>query len=157
MSIIRYDPLREAVQQVRHQLFHQHFDQPFEEAQSTGAGWSPLVDVFEDSEGITLKVELPEVDAGDVDIQIEGNALTLRGERKLENADKQEGYHRVERSYGSFGRRFTLPSTVDMNNVTAQSRDGVLRIFLPKKAETKPRQIKVQVGASLPGQGMQKQ
>ena len=157
MSIIRYDPLREAMQQMRHQLFHQHFEQPYEETQGTGAGWSPLVDIFEDSEGITLKVELPEVDANDVDIQLEGNALTLRGERKLENADKQEGYHRVERSYGSFGRRFTLPSTVETANVTAQSRDGVLRIFLPKKAETKPRQIKVHAESSLPGQVTQKQ
>jgi len=70
--------------------------------------------------------------------------LTVRGERKLENVDKQEGYHRVERSYGAFSRRFTLPTTVETGNVMAQSRDGVLRIFLPKKAETKPRQIKVQ-------------
>ena len=104
-----------------------------------------------------LEVELPEVDANDIDIQLEGNALTLRGERKLENVDKKEGYHRVERSYGAFGRRFTLPSTVETGNVTAQSRDGVLRIFLPKKAETKPRQIKVQADSSLAGQGMQKQ
>lgn len=156
MSIIRYDPLREAMQQMRHQLFHQHWEQPYEEAPGTSGGWSPLVDVFEDSEGITLKVELPEVDANDVDIQLEGNALTLRGERKLENADKQQGYHRVERAYGSFSRRFTLPTTVETGNVTAQSRDGVLRIFLPKKAETKPRQVKVQTEPNLGGQGMQK-
>src|SRR5438552_2820258 len=117
----------------------------------------PVVDVFEDSEAITLKVELPEVNADDVDIQLEGNALTMRGERKLENVDKKEGYHRVERSYGSFSRRFTLPSTVEMANVTAQSRDGVLRIFLPKKAETKPRQIVVQTHSSLGGQSKQKQ
>jgi HSP20 family protein len=157
MTIVRYDPLREAMQQMRHQLFHQHFEQPYEETQAAAGSWSPLVDVFEDNEGITLKVELPEVDAKDVDIQLEGNALTLRGERKLENVDKQEGYHRVERSYGAFSRRFTLPSTVETGNVTAQSRDGVLRIFLPKKAETKPRQIKVQADSSLSGQGMQKQ
>ncbi len=157
MNLIRYDPLREALHQMRHQLFHQHVEQPFEESQGTGGGWSPLVDVFEDGEGITLKVELPEVDADDVDIQLEGNALTLRGERKLENADKQEGYHRVERSYGAFARRFTLPSTVETGNVTAQTRDGVLRIFLPKKAETKPRQIKVQTDLGLGGQGTQKQ
>jgi HSP20 family protein len=157
MSMIRYDPLREAMQQMRHQLFHQYFEQPYEETQGTGAGWSPLVDIFENNEGITLKVELPEVDAKDVDIQLEGNALTLRGERKLENVDKQEGYHRVERSYGAFSRRFTLPSTVETGNVTAQSRDGVLRIFLPKKAETKPRQIKVQTDSTVSGQGKQKQ
>ena len=121
MFIARYDPLREAMQQMRHQLFHQHFEQPYEETQGTGGGWSPLVDVFEDNDGIMLKVELPEVDANDVDIQIEGNALTLRGERKLENGDKQEGYHRVERSYGTFGRRFTLPSTVSPDGVSGSS------------------------------------
>jgi HSP20 family protein len=158
MNIIRYDPLREAMLQMRHhQLFHQPLEQPYEETQSAGAGWSPLVDIFEDSEGITLKVELPEVDANDVDIQLEGNALTLRGERKLENVDQQAGYHRVERSYGAFSRRFTLPSTVETGNVTAKSRDGVLRIFLPKKAETKSRQIKVQSDLSLGGQVQQKQ
>jgi HSP20 family protein len=157
MAMMRYDPIREAMQQMRHQLFHSNLEQPYaDETPGTAAAWSPLVDVFEDGEGIVLKVELPEVAATDVDIQVEGNALTLRGERKLENADKQEGYHRVERSYGSFSRRFTLPSTVEMGNVTAQSRDGVLRIFLPKKAETKPRQIKVQTDSSL-GSGMQKQ
>ena len=157
MSIIRHDPFRDAVQQLRHHLFHQNFEQPSDEVQGAANGWSPLVDIFEDAEGITLKVELPEVVADDVDIQVEGNSLTLRGERKLENADKQEGYHRVERSYGSFGRRFTLPSTVEMANVTAQSRDGVLRIFLPKKAETKPRQIKVQADSNLGAPAKQKQ
>src|SRR5438132_13842474 len=133
MSIIRYDPLREAMQQMRHQLFQQHFEQPYEEAHGTGGGWSPLVDVFEDSEGITLKVELPEVDANDVDIQLEGNALTLRGERKLENADKQEGYHRVERTYGSFDRRYMLHSIVSWGMILYQRCDFVLRILLPSK------------------------
>jgi HSP20 family protein len=160
MNTTQYDPFRELLQ-LRHQLFHQHYEQPYargEETQDTSGAWSPLVDVFEDSEGITLKVELPEVDANDVDIQLEGNALTLRGERKLENADKRESYHRIERYHGAFSRRFTLPTTVEGGNVTAQSRDGVLRIFLPKKAETKPRQIKVQTGSpSLGVQGKQKQ
>ena len=159
MEMTRYDPFRELMQ-LRHQLFHQNFEQPYsrgEETRGTGGAWSPLVDVFEDSEGITLKVELPEVDANDVDIQLEGNALTLRGERKLENADKQDSYHRIERYYGSFSRSFTLPSTVEAGHVTAQSRDGVLRIFLPKKAETKPRQIKVETDPTLGTQGKQKQ
>jgi HSP20 family protein len=156
MEIIRYDPMM----QLRHQLFHQHFEQPYaalEETQGTSGAWSPLVDVYEDNEGITLKVELPEVDAGDVDIQLEGNALILRGERKLENAENREGYHRIERYYGSFSRRFTLPSTVELGHVTAQSRDGVLRIVLPKKTETKPRQIKVETDSILGVQGKQKQ
>jgi len=138
MNMIRYDPSRELTQMQRHWLFHhnQNLDQLYgrgvqgEETQNVGSTWTPLVDVFEDSETITLKVELPEVDANDVDIQIEGNALTLRGERKLERADKQEGYHRIERNYGSFGRTFTLPSTVEVGDITAECRDGVLRIAL---------------------------
>src|SRR5438105_10357217 len=158
MAMTRYDTFE--LMHLRHHLFHQNLEQSFSRAEETrgaGGAWSPLVDIFEDSEGITLKVELPEVEANDVDIQLEGNALTLRGERKLENADKQDGYHRVERSYGSFSRSFTLPSTVEAGNVTAQSRDGVLRIFLPKKAETKPRQIKVETDSIPGGQGKQKQ
>ena len=107
--------------------------------------WTPQVDVFEDAEGITLKVELPEVDAKDVDIQVEGNALTLRGDRKLEKADQRELYHRIERNYGPFSRTFTVPSTVDTENATAECRSGMLRITLPKRAEVKPKQIKVQV------------
>jgi HSP20 family protein len=106
------------------------------------------VDVFESADAITIKVELPEVNARDVDIQIEGNALTLRGERSLENADKRDSYHRIERSYGPFSRTFTVPSTVDTENTSADCRDGVLRITLPKRAEIKPKQIKVQVAGA---------
>ena len=164
MNMIR-DPFRELTQTQRHWLFHhnQNLDQLYgrgvqgEETQSVGSTWTPLVDVFEDSETITLKVELPEVAANDVDIQIEGNALTLRGERKLERADKQDGYQRIERNYGSFGRTFTLPSTVEVGDITAESRDGVLRISLPKKAETKSRQIKVQTESVLARRDPQKQ
>src|SRR5258708_26848842 len=155
MAIMHYDPY--------HQLLHlqdrlfRPFEQPYglvrgavePEEPVTGA-WTPQVDVFEDSEAITLKVELPEVDAKEVDVQIEGNALTLRGERKLEKADKRDLYHRSERSYGPFSRTFTVPSTVNTENISAGCRDGVLRIMLPKKAETKPKQIKVQVEGGLP-------
>jgi HSP20 family protein len=151
MAIIRRaDPFRDMLA-LQDQLFRT-FDSAYrgsgrEDDQSMVATWSPLVDVFEDGDGITLKAELPEVDVKDVDIQIEGNTLTLKGERKLENEEKRDGYHRIERTYGSFSRTFTLPSTVDVEHITAQSKDGVLRLFLPKKAETKPRQIKVAVAA----------
>ena len=163
--MVRYDPFRELTQMQRHWLFHhnQSLDQLYgrgvqgEETQTVASTWTPLVDIFEDSETITLKVELPEVDANDVDIQLEGNALTLRGERKLERSDKQEDFHRIERNYGSFGRTFTLPSTVEVGDITAESRDGVLRISLPKKAETKSRQIKVKTDSGLGGRDPQKQ
>jgi HSP20 family protein len=154
MSMTRNDPFRELQEKFINTLEQTYGrGRVAQEAPDAGGNWSPLVDIYEDSEGITLKVELPEVPASDVEIQIEGNALTLRGERKLERADKQDDYHRIERNYGSFARSFTLPSTVDLDNVSAESRDGVLRISLPKKAETKPRQIKVQgdSGRSLSG------
>jgi HSP20 family protein len=150
MAIIRRnDPFRDLVA-LQDQLFRT-FDAAYrgsrEDEQSMVATWSPLVDVFEDAEGITLKAELPEVDVKDVDIQVEGNTLMLKGERKLERDDKRDGYHRIERTYGAFSRTFTLPNTVDVEHITAESKDGVLRVLLPKKAETKPRQIKVGVAA----------
>lgn len=153
--IMRHDPFHQLLQ-LQDRLFRP-FDQPYgpgrgtvEPEESVTGTWTPQVDVFEDSEAITLKVELPEMDAKDVDVQIEGNALTLRGERKLENADKRDLYHRIERSYGPFSRTFTVPSTVNTENISAGCRDGVLRITLPKKAEIKPKQIKVQVEGGLP-------
>ena len=154
MAISRHDPFRDLFQ-LQDQLFRT-FDQTYgrradEPQRDLSASWSPLVDVFEDHDGITLKVELPEVDAKDVDIQVEGNSLTLRGERTLEKADQRDGYHRIERTYGAFSRSFALPTSVDVEHITADSKDGVLRIVLPKKAETRPRQIKVQAEAARLG------
>ena len=113
------------------------------------SSWTPHVDIYEDKEAILLKVELPEVDAKDVEINVEGNSLTLRGERKLEKADQRDGYTRIERSYGAFSRSFTLPTTIALEHITAETKDGVLRVTLPKRAETKPRQIKVQASSGL--------
>jgi HSP20 family protein len=151
MAITRHDPFRDMLQ-LQDQLFRtfegaygqRHMGEESREL----ATWSPPVDVFEDNDAITLKVELPEIDAKDVDIRIEGNTLTLRGERKLEKADQRDGYSRIERTYGAFSRTFTLPGSVDAEHIQAESKDGVLRLVLPKKPETKPRQIKVQVGGS---------
>jgi len=152
MAIIRRnDPFRDlfALQDQLFRTFDSAYrNTPREEEPSMVATWSPLVDVYEDPDGIVLKAELPEVEAKDVDIQVEGNQLTIKGERKLEREDKREGYHRIERTYGTFARSFTLPATVDAEHITAESKDGVLRIFLPKKAETKPRQIKIAASAS---------
>jgi len=149
MAIVRVDPFRELFD-LQENLFRTFGSavRGNKEAPMVAA-WSPLVDVFEDTDSITLKVEVPEVEAKDVEILVEGNTLTLKGERKLENEEKRDGYHRIERTYGSFSRSFTLPSTVDAEQIRAESKDGVLRVVLPKKAETKPRQIKVGVS---PGQ-----
>jgi HSP20 family protein len=146
MAIIRNDPFRNFfnLQDQLFRTFDATYGAPKQEAMT--ATWSPLVDVFEDEDGITLKAELPEVEAKDVDIQLDGNTLTIRGERKLENEQKRDSYHRVERTYGAFARSFTLPQQIDAGNITAQSKDGILRIHLPKKAETRPRSIKIGVG-----------
>ena len=108
-------------------------------------GWTPAVDIFEDTEGVTFKFDLPEVDPKDVDVRLEDGTLTVRGERKLEREDKQDGYHRVERAYGAFARSFTLPATLDAEKVNAEAKNGVLRIFIPKRAEAKPKSISVKI------------
>ncbi|MBL8207650.1 MAG: Hsp20/alpha crystallin family protein [Blastocatellia bacterium] len=107
--------------------------------------WNPTVDVYEDQNGIVLEADLPGLKPGEFELAIENNVLTLKGERKFEKKTEEGNYHRVERSYGSFTRSFTLPSTVDVNNVAADFKDGVLKVALPRKEETKPRQIQVQI------------
>src|SRR5205814_8153854 len=132
MAIIRRnDPFRDLLALQDH-LF-QTFDSAYrgsgrEDEQSMVATWSPLVDIFEDGEGITLKAELPEVDVKDVDIQVEGNTLTLKGERKLEDEEKRAGYHRVERTYGAFSWTFTLPSTADAELINADPTHVALHL-----------------------------
>jgi HSP20 family protein len=147
MAIIRNDPFRNFfnLQDQLYRTFGATYGEPKQEAMT--ATWSPLVDVFEDDDGITLRAELPGVPEKDVDIQLDGTTLTLRGERTLPNEQKRDNYHRVERTYGAFARSFTLPQNIDAANITAQSKDGVLSVHLPKKAETKPRSIKIGVGA----------
>jgi len=109
------------------------------------AGWTPAADVFEDAEGITFKFDLPEVEAKDVEVHLEDGTLTVRGERKLEREDQKDAYQRVERAYGTFTRSFSLPPTFDVEKVTAESKNGVLRVFIPKRAEAKPKSITVKV------------
>jgi HSP20 family protein len=108
-------------------------------------GWTPSVDVFEDTDGVTFKFDLPEVEARDVDVRLEDGTLTVRGERKLEREDRREGYHRIERSYGMFARSFTLPATLEADRASAEQKNGVLRIFVPKRAEAKPKSITIKV------------
>jgi HSP20 family protein len=116
--------------------------------QSAARPWVPPVDIFETENEWVLKADLPEVKMEDVDIQIENGTLTLKGERKFQKDGNGKGYHRVERSYGSFARYFTLPETVDSEKVRAEYAAGVLTVTLPKKEVAKPRTIKVQVSNS---------
>jgi HSP20 family protein len=117
-----------------------------EEALTT-TNFAPPVDIYEDEHNITLKMEVPGIDEKDIDVRIESNTLTVHGERKIEKEEKEENFRRIERQYGSFTRSFTLPSTVDTGQVSANYDKGILKISLAKKAEAKPKQIKVNVGS----------
>jgi HSP20 family protein len=117
----------------------------------------PAVDVYEDAQKLTLKLEVPGIRREDLDIRVEGRTLTVKGERKFESEEKEENFHRIERRYGSFVRSFTLPATVNTDEVSATSQDGVLSISLSKKPEAKPKQIEVKVGGAPASAGSAKQ
>jgi HSP20 family protein len=144
MSIQRWNPARDfaRLQDEVNRLFDTNLGMT-----KTGEsyGWTPAVDVFEDTEGVTFKFDLPEVEGKDVDVRLEDGTLTVRGERKLEREDRREGYHRIERAYGTFARSFSLPATLDAEKVTAEHKNGVLRIFVPRRNEAKPKSINVKV------------
>ena len=110
--------------------------------------WTPAVDILETDNELVVKADLPDVDMNDIHVEIENGTLTLRGERKFEKEEKETGYHRIERSYGSFARYFSLPDTVEPDKVKADYKNGVLTVTLAKKEIAKPRSIKVQVGAN---------
>jgi HSP20 family protein len=116
----------------------------------TTTSFAPPVDIYEDEHNITLKLEVPGIDENDIDVRIDNNTLTVHGERKLEKDEKEENFRRVERHYGSFTRSFTLPSSVDTGQVSADYAKGVLKIKLDKKADAKPKQIKVNIGSEDP-------
>jgi HSP20 family protein len=144
--LTRWDPFREftTLQDRMNRLFRDSFSEG-QEALTTST-FAPPVDVYEDEHNVTLKIEAPGIDEKDIDVRIENNTLTVHGERKFEKEEKEENYRRVEREYGSFTRSFTLPNTVDPENVQANYEKGMLKIKLAKKAEAKPKQIKVNVG-----------
>src|SRR6266700_4732461 len=155
--LTRWDPFREftTLQERMNRLVRdQYRAEGGSEESLTTTNFAPPVDVYEDEHSITLKIEVPGIDEKDIDVRIENNTLTVHGERKFEKEEKEENFRRVERQYGSFTRSFTLPNTVDNENVSANYDKGVLKISLPKKAEAKPKQIKVNVGsATLEGKG----
>jgi len=107
--------------------------------------WIPAVDIFETPEAVVLKAELPGITAQDISVEVKDNILTLKGEKKFEKETKEENYHRMERSYGSFQRAFTLPETVQQEKAKAKFRDGILEIALPKVEDARPRRIKVEI------------
>jgi HSP20 family protein len=141
--LTKWDPWREMnrAQEEMGRLF----DDRFALRAGESLGWTPATDIYEDEEGLSLKFELAGVEPKDVDICFENGVLTIKGERKLENEEKKENYHRVELSYGAFNRSFSLPPTVDTDKIEAESKSGVLVVHLPKKAEAKPKSIQVKV------------
>ena len=107
--------------------------------------WAPSVDIYETENELVLKADLPDVNEKDLDVRIENNMLTIRGERKFERKVKEENYLRIERTYGSFSRSFSLPNTVTSEGIKAEYKNGVLTVEMPKRAESKPKQVKVSV------------
>jgi len=158
MTITRWDPFREVatLQSRLNSLFPDFARNDFARAQGgesdlpVTTGFVPPVDVYEDGQKIVLKLEVPGVKQDDLDIRVENNTLTVRGERKFEKEEKEENFHRIERRYGSFFRAFTLPTTVDTENVQANYDSGILKLELDKRAEAKPKQIKIGVTGGAP-------
>ena len=142
VALIRWDPFRDF--NVLNDRLGNFLGKGWDAPVSTTT-WNPSVDIFENDSDIVIKAELPGLNAKDIDIKLENNVLTIRGERHFEKEAKEEkeNYHRIEREYGSFSRSFSLPVTVNGDKVTAEYRDGVLKITLPKKEEVKPEPIKI--------------
>ncbi len=145
MDLVQWKPFRE-VSRLRSEmdrLWDEYFGsgrralQPMEEA------WLPAVDVSESEDKITVKAEIPGLEAKDIDISMSGDTLTIKGEKKTETEEKEENYHLVERSYGSFRRAMKIPATVDADKVEATYKNGVLTVVLPKKEEVKPKAIEI--------------
>ena len=153
--VTRWDPFREftTLQDRMNRLFRDSFSEGGRDEALGTASFQPPVDVYEDEHSVTLKIEVPGIEEKDIDVRVENSTLTVHGERKFEKEEKEENFRRVERQYGSFTRSFTLPSTVDAENIEANYEKGVLAIRLAKKAEAKPKQIKVNVGKALEGKG----
>ena len=146
MAIVRYDPFRDlrTLQEEVNRLFSTNLTRAFGDDEGIGRGaWAPSVDIYENKDQIVLEAELPGMKQEDFDLTIENNVITLRGERRFEKTDESDNYHRVERSYGAFTRSFTLPQTVSADEARAEYSNGVLRVTLPKREETKSRRIEV--------------
>ena len=136
MSVTHFDPLANL------RIFEDAFSRILTEP-STNRPWAPSVDIYETENNLVLKADLPDVDLKDIDVRVENQTLSLSGERKFEHEDKGKGYHRIERNYGRFTRNFAVPNTFDTENISADFKNGVLTVSLPKKEAAKPRQIKV--------------
>ena len=139
MSLTHYDPLFNSLRGFEDAVTR-FFNEPH-----SNRPWSPAVDIFETENELVLKADVPDVEAKDIDVRMENQTLTIAGERKFEKKDSGKGYHRIERSYGSFVRSFAVPNSVDTEKVSADYKNGVVTIKLPKKEAAKPKQVRVEV------------
>ena len=145
MAVIRWDPFRDlnVLQDRMNRLFEDAGRGLRNDEPASTTMWSPAVDIFETEGEIVVMAELPGVDQKDIQLHLENNVLTIRGERRFEKEAKEDNYHRIERSYGGFSRSFSIPVTVDEEKIHADYKDGVLKIALPKKEQAKPKQIQI--------------
>jgi HSP20 family protein len=148
LSITRRDPFRaiSALQEQMNRMFEDTFFRSADEDALTT--WAPSVDIYETEQELVLRADLPGLEEKDLDVRVESNMLTIRGERKFEKKVKEENYLRVERAFGSFSRSFSLPNTVNPDAVKAEYKNGVLTVTLPKREESKPRQVKISVSSN---------
>jgi HSP20 family protein len=148
MTLVRLDSLRDvaALQDRMSRVFEGFYGRPQEDL--TRSAWVPAVDIYSNGQHeLVLKAELPDMKEEEIDVAVEENTLTLRGEKKLDREVAEDQFHRIERSYGAFARTFALPPTVDADRVSAEYKAGVLTVRLPLREEAKPKQIKVAVAA----------
>jgi HSP20 family protein len=145
-TLSRFEPFRRAstLQDQLNRVFNDVFERAGDESNLTS--WAPAADIFETEHELVVKADLPDVDPKDLDIRVENNILTIRGERKFEKKVSEDKYLRVERAYGSFSRSFSLANTVNAEAIKADYQNGVLTLTIPKREEAKPKQIKVNVG-----------
>jgi HSP20 family protein len=147
MNIVRWDPFREidGIQARLNRMFGDRPFRTFEGEEAPFADWAPAVDIQETDKEYVVKADLPEVKREDVKVEFEDGVLTVEGERKIEKEEKDKKFHRVERAYGKFVRRFALPTEVDGGHVSAEFKEGVLNIHLPKAINAKAKAIAVKV------------
>lgn len=145
-TMTRWEPFRgfNTLQQQVNRLFEDSFTRS-RSSQADLATWAPAVDIFETENELVVKADLPDVQEKDIDIRVKNNTLTIRGERKFTNEVHEDNYLRVERAYGTFTRSFSLPNTVNTEAIKAEYKNGVLSVRMPKREESKPKQIKISV------------
>jgi len=151
MTLVRWNPIRDfsVLQNQMNRLFEDAMGTWLGESNGTGnTNWVPLADIYENDNDLIAKVELPGVDPKMVDVRVENNVLTIRGERPFDQKVAQENYHRLERSFGTFSRSFALPTTIDADKIHAEYRDGILNLRLPKSERAKPKRIQIAATAA---------